>query len=60
MKQLVWFWLAAAVLCNSPWIASAEDKVLRVGIVGCDTSHVIAFTELINDPRAAGALAGVG
>jgi predicted dehydrogenase len=26
---------------------------LRVGIVGCDTSHAIAFTKLINDPKAA-------
>lgn len=24
---------------------------LRVGIIGCDTSHVIAFTELLNDAR---------
>jgi predicted dehydrogenase len=33
--------------------------VLRAGIVGCDTSHVIAFTDLINDPKASGALAKV-
>src|SRR5688500_12354041 len=37
--------------------ARAEEAVRRVGIVGCDTSHVIAFTNLINDPKATGALA---
>src|SRR5262250_3173278 len=25
---------------------------LRIGIIGCDTSHVIAFTELLNNPSA--------
>jgi predicted dehydrogenase len=33
--------------------------VLRAGIVGCDTSHVVAFTKLINDPAATGSLAKV-
>ena len=34
-----------------------EQPVIRVGIVGCDTSHVIAFTDAINNPKATGALA---
>lgn len=38
---------------------SAKDDVLRAGIIGCDTSHVIAFTNIINDPKATGALAKV-
>ena len=25
---------------------------LRIGIIGCDTSHVIAFTEILNNPSA--------
>ncbi len=29
------------------------------GIIGLDTSHVVAFTKLLNDPRAKGDLAGV-
>lgn len=33
------------------------QEVLRIGIVGCDTSHVIAFTKLINAEDAQGALA---
>lgn len=36
----------------------AEEALLNIGIVGCDTSHVVAFTKLINDPQAAGPLAG--
>lgn len=35
--------------------AIAKDGKTRIGIVGCDTSHVIAFTKLINDPQATGA-----
>jgi hypothetical protein len=32
---------------------------MRAGIVGCDTSHVIAFTDTINAPTATGPLAQV-
>jgi len=35
------------------------DEPLRAGIIGCDTSHVPAFTKLFNDPNATGHLAGV-
>lgn len=31
---------------------------LRVGIIGADTSHVVAFTETLNDPKAKGHVAG--
>ncbi len=30
--------------------ASAQDRPIRVGIIGLDTSHVTAFTRLLNDP----------
>ena len=36
-----------------------ETKTLRAGIIGLDTSHVLAFTELLNGPKAVGELAGV-
>ncbi len=39
--------------------ACEAAKPLRAGIVGCDTSHAIAFTKLINDPQATGARAEV-
>jgi hypothetical protein len=31
---------------------------LRVGIIGADTSHVVAFTEILNDPKAKGHVEG--
>ena len=31
---------------------------LRIGIIGCDTSHVIAFTEVLNNPQAKGHVPG--
>jgi GFO/IDH/MocA oxidoreductase family protein len=34
-------------------------KSLRAGIIGLDTSHVVAFTQLLNDPHVKGELAGV-
>lgn len=37
----------------------SEEGILKAGIIGCDTSHVIAFTELINHPEATGSLAKV-
>src|SRR5262245_32170476 len=40
--------------------ASAQDKqpLIKIGIIGCDTSHVPAFTDLFNDPKNDGDLAG--
>jgi predicted dehydrogenase len=32
---------------------------LRAGVIGCDTSHVVAFTQLINAPNAEGPVADV-
>lgn len=48
--------LTALITGSAPAVAS---EVLRAGIVGCDTSHVIAFTRLLNDPQAKGNLANV-
>ena len=30
---------------------------IRIGLIGLDTSHVIAFTKILNDPKATGPLA---
>jgi predicted dehydrogenase len=38
---------------------SLSAQTLRAGIIGCDTSHVPAFTKVINDSKAQGALAQV-
>jgi predicted dehydrogenase len=46
MKHL----LFALLLSTIPALARAAD--LRLGIIGLDTSHVTAFTELLNNPAA--------
>ncbi|MGH9840663.1 MAG: Gfo/Idh/MocA family protein [Blastocatellia bacterium] len=37
--------LASFALCE----AQTQTQELRIGIIGCDTSHVTAFTKLLND-----------
>jgi predicted dehydrogenase len=37
--------------------AMAQDPI-RVGIIGLDTSHVVAFTKTMNDPKAKGHVPG--
>ncbi len=37
---------------------AAPGADLRIGIIGCDTSHVIVFTEMLNNPEATNHLAG--
>lgn len=53
MKNLYLF----ASICYINSISNAAE--LRIGIVGCDTSHAIAFTETWNDPNAKGHVPGV-
>jgi predicted dehydrogenase len=54
----LWF-VAVAILMVQNSLSHAEDKPIRVGIIGCDTSHVKEFTKLINDPQATGDLTGI-
>ncbi len=37
----------------------AETKVIRIGVIGLDTSHAPAFAKLMNDPKATEDIAGV-
>jgi len=62
------FWKQSLVLLavfgcwmTDAWTArcAAEEKTLRAGIIGLDTSHAPAFAELLNGPKATGDLAGV-
>ncbi len=46
--------LVALMVCG----AAAWGADLRIGIIGCDTSHVVAFTETLNNPEAKGHVAG--
>jgi len=40
------------------FVVSAEAEVIRIGMIGLDTSHVTAFTETINNPEAKGHVPG--
>lgn len=46
---------ASLLLCASPWAFSAD---LRLGIVGTDTSHAVAFASVLNDPASKDYLPG--
>lgn len=53
--------LAVTLLGTLPMTAAGEDaavRPLRVGIIGLDTSHAVAFTKILNDPQAADDVAG--
>ena len=53
------------IMASTPLAVAGEvrdeqpSKVLHAGIIGLDTSHVTAFTSLLNGPHAEGDLAGV-
>jgi predicted dehydrogenase len=60
--SLLTFFLALATLLRpslAPGQESEAPKPLRAGIIGLDTSHVVAFTKVLNDPKAKGDLAGI-
>jgi hypothetical protein len=44
-----WFAFCGAALLVS--LARAQEPEIRVGLIGLDTSHVIAFTGILNDPK---------
>jgi predicted dehydrogenase len=59
--KLLALWDVGAVLAGAKPQAAGEGekpKELRAGIIGLDTSHVTAFTKLLNDPAVAPDLAG--
>lgn len=52
--RLLTLWLALVVVLGM-WPADGRgddpEKVIRLGMIGLDTSHVIAFTQYLNDPK---------
>jgi hypothetical protein len=51
--------LVAILVVSLAVAAPAEEKTIRVGLIGLDTSHVIAFTDTLNKAGNTGDLAGV-
>jgi len=50
--------LLGLIAMISPSAADDPKPLIKIGIIGCDTSHVPAFTALFNDPKNDGDLAG--
>jgi hypothetical protein len=42
------------IVAGSDVSAQDEPPLIKVGIIGCDTSHAIAFTKILNNPKATG------
>lgn len=51
--------IVAVLTFSGPALADEPIKPLRAGMIGLDTSHVTAFTKMLNDPKAKGELVGV-
>ena len=58
MKTGIFLLVLAALVCIAPMADAQDKKVIRIGMIGLDTSHVPAFTGLFNDPKNEGDLAG--
>lgn len=53
--QSIGYLLAWAVIVGTGGVTSGQEGLageIRIGIIGLDTSHAIAFTKLLNDPDA--------
>ena len=61
MRNVTWaVFLGLALMSVATNQAAGDDeKTLRAGIIGLDTSHAPAFAGLLNGPKAIGDLAGV-
>ena len=44
--------VAVVLVVGLAGLAPAEDRLIRVGVIGLDTSHAVAFTKLLNDTAA--------
>ena len=53
--------LVSLAMLAFPSLGTSQEtaKALKAGIIGLDTSHVVAFTKLLNNPKNAGDLASV-
>jgi predicted dehydrogenase len=61
VRTLLFLLTAVLLLPLTPMDVRPDEpaKTLKVGIIGLDTSHVVAFTQLLNNSKAEGDLAGV-
>ena len=51
MNRMLLTFLMPILIVAMPRLGRAEEKVYRLGMIGLDTSHVIAFTSYLNNPN---------
>jgi len=51
MKRFILTTLLLTMVIAPALKGQSEDRVIRLGMIGLDTSHVTAFTKIINDPK---------
>ncbi|MBN2024170.1 MAG: Gfo/Idh/MocA family oxidoreductase [Pirellulales bacterium] len=59
MSKRLFLFVSLAILFAIQGTFAPADEPLRAGIIGTDTSHAVAFTKVLNDPKAVGPLADV-
>ena len=52
------FSILTTILTSAMSLLVLAEEPIRVGIIGLDTSHVVAFTKTMNDPKAKGHVPG--
>ncbi|MBN1806582.1 MAG: Gfo/Idh/MocA family oxidoreductase [Sedimentisphaerales bacterium] len=52
MKKILLVIITLIIILSLSANTDAQEKVFRLGMIGLDTSHVIAFTKIINDSQA--------
>src|SRR3982750_931903 len=50
--------LITLLTCSLAWLLETAAADLRIGMIGLDTSHATAFTELLNNPNSKNHVAG--
>ncbi len=58
-QRLSWSLLMLFLAMGCVGQTALGEEPIRAGIIGLDTSHVVAFSRLLNDPKSEGVLADV-
>lgn len=56
-KTGVWSFCLVVLAFNAPGLGGEPAAPIKAGLIGLDTSHVIAYAKMLNDPKASGELA---
>lgn len=59
MLSKILFIHVVVILSLLTLMTEESPKLIKVGIIGCDTSHCAAFTKILNDPKNVGHLENV-